>query len=134
MPIDIWSKLMRIGKIAGIVGALTGAVVGAAAAWPILEPYLAAHRGYVRFIAMEATGKYQADQLESRRVVRDIQVEQADGKREQTEEAIFKWQLELAKAPDEQARQLISNRIRELQNTKAKLINQIDTLNKVRFQ
>lgn len=125
---------MRFGKIAGVVGAFTGAIVGGAAAWTIVEPYMIAHRGYVRFVTMQFADKSDAAQNQSRRVIRDLQVEQADGKRDAAEEAIFKWGLELSKATDEQAKQLITARIRELQNTKQKLDNQIDTLNRARFQ
>lgn len=132
MTPEIWSHLLRLGKIAGVVGAITAAIIGVATAWPLIEPYVAAHRGYVRHVAAEIGDKNELAQHQNRKVIRDLQIEQADGKRDQIEEAIFKWEIELAKITDEQARFLINSRIRELQNTKSKLENQIETLNKAK--
>ena len=46
--VNYWRGLSRLTKIAGAVAALSGAVVSGAAAWPLVEPYLASTRGYVR--------------------------------------------------------------------------------------
>ena len=45
--LEWWKRLTRIGKIAGIVGAVSGAIVGVAAAWPIVHVAVPALRGYV---------------------------------------------------------------------------------------
>lgn len=54
--LEWWKRLSHIGKFAGIVAAITGAIVGVAAAWPLVEPYVFAHRGYV----LEKVGGVQA--------------------------------------------------------------------------
>lgn len=55
--LDWWRHLSRLGKIAGIVGAITGAIVGVAAAWPIIEWAVPAHRGllYEKIGGVQAT-------------------------------------------------------------------------------
>lgn len=42
-----WRELPRIAKIAGYIGAISGAIVTTAAAWPVVEFIIPAHRGYV---------------------------------------------------------------------------------------
>lgn len=134
MTPELFRRLMYWGKLVGIIGVTAGAIVSAAAAWPLIEPYLVAHRGYVRHVSDSVSNNSSAAQSESRKVIRDLQVEQAEGKRDQADEALFKWKVELNKAADDQTRQLIFERLRELENTKRKLGDQIETLNKARAQ
>lgn len=114
--------------------AITGAIVGIASAWPILEPYMAAHRAYVRAVAMGLTDTYQAAQSDSRRVIRDLQLETAEGKRDSASDSIIKWTVELRKSNDETTKSMIQGQIDQLLMTKRRLNEQIDTLNKTRFQ
>ncbi len=46
--VNYWNSLSRTMKVIGYVGVVSGAVVSTAAAWPTIEPYVYAHRGYVR--------------------------------------------------------------------------------------
>ena len=39
--------LSRVAKVCGAVGLITGAIIGVAGAWPIIEWLVPAHRGYV---------------------------------------------------------------------------------------
>ncbi len=130
MTPEIWIRLMRVGKFAGIVVAITAAIVGVATAWPLLEPWVAAHRGYVREVSSAIEFKLNLAQIKGYAAIRDIQIEQAEGKRDQVEDSIFKWNIEMEKAPDLQSKSLIADRIRDLQNIKRKLDSQLDTLNK----
>lgn len=127
-------RLRKIIWVSGVVAAISAGIVGGARAWPILEPFWFAHRGYVRDYTMLASDKTNAAQSDSRKIIRDLQVESAEGKRDQTEDSILKWKIELAKASDVQTIQMISKQISTLENTKSKLVNQIDTLNAVRGQ
>lgn len=45
--IDFWKSIPKVGRIAGVVTAVSGAIVGTAQAWPYIEPFIVAHRGYV---------------------------------------------------------------------------------------
>jgi len=45
---NYWRKLSRTVKIISYIGVISGAVVSTATAWPYVEPYWYAHRGYVR--------------------------------------------------------------------------------------
>lgn len=134
MSPQLWDRLLRTGKIAGVVVAITGAIVGVATAWPLIEPYMAAHRAYVRAVAMGLTDSYQAAQSDSRRVIRDLQIEQAEGKRDSATDAIVKWTIEIRKSNDETTKSMIQGQIDQLLMTKRRLNEQIDTLNKTRFQ
>lgn len=114
--------------------AITGAIVGVATAWPLIEPYMAAHRAYVRAVAMGLTDTYQAAQSDSRRVIRDLQLETAEGKRDSASDSIIKWTVELRKSNDETTKSMIQGQIDQLLMTKRRLNDQIETLNKTRFQ
>jgi len=43
----IWKRFSHLGKMAGVFAGISGAIVGTATAWPFIEPYVLAHRGYV---------------------------------------------------------------------------------------
>jgi len=48
--LEWWNRLSRIGKFAGILGSIFGAIVTGAAAWPIIEPIWYVSRGELRQI------------------------------------------------------------------------------------
>lgn len=131
--LDLWSRLLRFGKIAGVVGTTTAAIVGVATAWPLMEPFMAATRGYAREIIALSEGKANVAQRTTLGAVRDIQIEQAVGKRDVVVNDVAKWNLELSKITDDSTKDLISRQIRTLNETKTKLDRQIDTLNKNRW-
>lgn len=43
-------RLSLLAKVAGFVAAFTGAIVGAAAAWPVLEPFWYVSRAELRLV------------------------------------------------------------------------------------
>lgn len=134
MTPELYRRLMYWGKLVGMIGVTAGAIVSAAAAWPLIEPYLAAHRGYVRYVAGEVSNGASTAQSESRKVIRDLQVEQAEGKRDAAAGDLVKWEIELGKTSNDQTRALIEKQMRELTVTKHRLDSQIETLNKARDQ
>lgn len=48
--LDWWKRLSRLGKLAGVIAAISGAIVSVAAAWPIVEPLWYVSRGELRQI------------------------------------------------------------------------------------
>lgn len=62
--------------------------------------------------------------------LRDIQIDLAIGKLAQIEELLFKWKQELEKGAGDSS--LIRSRIRELENTRAALNSQIETIKKLK--
>lgn len=130
--LEWWQRLSNFGKVCGVVAAITSAIVGIAAAVPIVEPYMVAHRGFVRDSISFSAQANVLSQTESQRTIRDLQIEQAEGKREAVQDALLKWAVEANKTTDTQTKQLIAERLRELAISKRMLDSQIDTLNKVR--
>jgi hypothetical protein len=121
-------------KYATGVLAFVAAIGGAVAAVPKIEPVFPAHRLYVREEVRHVHDTIQMAQDASIRALRDVQVEQAEGKREAADDALATWQLKLSGTTDETAKQLIRERIRALENTQRKLDGQINTLNRLRGQ
>ena len=96
------------------VAVMVSAIVGAAT---VAEPYLPAHRGYVRL-----------SEAQVERSMHEVKVDIANGKREATDNDLFKAGLELKRATDEGTKEYIQQQILRLQQTKEKLDRQIDTL------
>lgn len=114
-----WASPLKKGVTSAVL--FFSFVTGAAAAWPHVEPWLAAHRGYVRFVVNE-----------NKEVLRDVQLDLANQKRESVEDSKSKWQLELSKAATEQARDLIQQRLRELERIHERLNSQIRSIEAVK--
>lgn len=64
--------------------------------------------------------------------VRDLQLEAAEGKLTATKNDQVKWEVELRKTKDQVTRDLINKQMRELENTRGRLEQQIKTLNAIR--
>lgn len=130
-----WHELPPWGKVTaltGIVIGLTGSVGGIKATWPILRLGLPAIIFYVDSTLEDARGEFKNTQTTTLSVLRDLQIETAEGKRDNAATAIDKFQLDLNKAKDDSERLSINKSIRDQQNTKDKLDAQIKTLNKLR--
>jgi hypothetical protein len=85
---DWWHNLSRTVKIVGYVGVTSGAIVSAAQAWPLVEPYWYAHRGYVR--------SYDGSQVVPllKRII-EVQLVQDRERRQQLLDEVAKRSLEL---------------------------------------
>jgi hypothetical protein len=64
--------------------------------------------------------------------VRDLQIENAQGKLEATNNAMVNWQVELKKTKEQTTRELINRQMRELEVTRGRLEEQVRTLNAIR--
>ena len=111
----IWDT--PLSKIITSLTAMFAFIVGAAGAWDALGDYKPATRGWVL-----------AESKTTRSIAQDIQIEQAEGKLEATEEALAKWKAEVVKAQDQAIINLSNQRIRELVNQKSKLEEQVRSL------
>jgi hypothetical protein len=109
---------------AAIIGAITAINAGYEASglpYPATRSFVELKFGPLK-IAFDNTGK----------AVRDLQVESAEGKLAQTKDALAKWELELRKTNDPASRDLIQKQRRELEFTRDKLEQQLNTLRTMR--
>lgn len=65
-------------------------------------------------------------------ILRDMQIEQAQGKLDANADAITKWKIELSKAQDPQTRVLVEGTIKDLESRVRSLSDQINTLSSIR--
>ena len=130
----LWSTGTRkaITSTAAAIAAVAGAITGVNAAWPMVEPLLPAHRAYARDLSGHVEKIAESYANKNAIILRDVQVEQAEGKRDAVDGEIFKWTIELNKASDESVKPLISEQIRRLSVAKDKLNDQIKTLNAIK--
>ena len=139
----LWSTKTRktITVSAAMIAAVLGAYSQIKANADDLEHLVPASRPYARTAAEEASKKAldavkahesaeKVTTAEVKRVLHHIQLDQANGKSEATDNDLFKAGLELKKATDDQTREYIQEQINKLQATKHKIDSQIETLNK----
>lgn len=115
-----WNDLPRPVQIA--VASLTAffTTLGAgAAAWPVLEPWLAAHRGYVRFHTAEESTKLRTAFEPTRTGMYDIQISIARNRRATINHQIISLEIEAPKS--ETAADLIARR-QQLEKLREELV------------
>ena len=117
-------------SIAGLIAAVTGAIVGIAKATPVVEPWWYASRGYVRDVGAENESRIKIAQSKIEKKLDHIQLEQAQGKAEAADNDLFKAGLEYKKAADDQTKEYIQQQINKLTATKERIKSQIETLRK----
>ena len=130
----LWSTPLRkrLTVALSFVSLLAGTIVAVAKALPVVEPYAPAHRAYVREQHDDTVQIAQSAAKENQAILRDLQVEAAEGKLAATTNDLAKWNLELNKAADESTKDIIRRQINTLEATKRKLEAQINTLNRIR--
>ena len=117
-----WWKQLHFGIKAGTaLFALIGASGAAAKTWIDFNLFVPASRQWV-----------SAEIDTTKTTVQDVQIEIAEGKREQTKDSLAKWGVELARAANDQTKSLIQRQINELQATIDRLNSQITTLKQLR--
>lgn len=125
-------RIRKIAWAAGIVATISGGIVGYAKAWPEIEPWWWASRGFVYSQVDSARSQFKQAQDSTAAILRDLQIEQAEGKRDAAKEAKAKWGVELNKTADPITREMIDRHINELEASVGKLDSQIRTLNRMR--
>lgn len=129
---DFWAAIgpLARGVVTGatVASVIGGAVVAIPPAWNVLGLPVLASQGYVQV----ETGRLRVAFDGTRAVALDTQIELAEGKREATDETLFKWNIEVSKATDPQTQALIRMRMRELEAQKSKIESQLKTLYEAR--
>jgi len=115
-----------LALLAGIPGYVAGA--------NYLEPAVPAQRYWVRNHVEEETTKLKLTEDTTLKVLRDLQIETAEGKRDNAANARAKFELDYAHEKNDERKLEIGKTIRSLQGTEDKLNQQIKTLNKLRGQ
>lgn len=118
--------------IAGVVTALTGAVIGIAKSWEYIEPGIPALRYYVRDQINGSTNSFKIAQQSQTSIFRDLQIENNEGKKAAAANALANWKLEKLKTNDSVTQNLIENQIREKEAEIEKLNSQLRTLDNLK--
>jgi predicted negative regulator of RcsB-dependent stress response len=125
-----WSTPLR--KSCTVLAAIFGLIAAFASAWPVMEPFIPAHRAYARDLTEHVEKVAENYATKNAAILRDVQIEQAEGKRDAVASELFKWQVELNKTSDENIKPMVQEQIRRLNNIQDKLNDQIKTLNAIK--
>lgn len=112
-----------------LAGVLTGVAlvftsVGAISKnWEAVEPNFLATRGFVRYAQQSQTS-----------ILRDLQIESAEGKRSQAANSVANWRLEKLKTHDPVTQGLIDQQITNQEAEVERLSDQLRTLNRLKAQ
>lgn len=112
-----WQRLSLIGKLSGVVAAISGAVVSGAAAWPLVEWMIPAHRGYV----LEKVAKVQDTTTE-------LLLWKFEDTRNRAEVEINNLNILMKKETDPQVRLLIQKNIDQQRKDQGELDERIKLL------
>lgn len=129
------NPLKTIGLIAPLVvilGGIVPAVTGLGWLDKATDPWHPALHWWVYEQVDKVDQKVQGLGSQNQGILRDLQIDTANGKLSSTNNDIKKWQLELSKAQEEDSKELITKQIDALQTTKAKLEAQLNTLSRLR--
>lgn len=113
----------RITIALSFISLLAGTIIAVASAIPVVEPYAPAHRLYVR---------EQVAEEKTTRILRDLQIEQAEGKRDAVRDKLYQWQDKLTEATDPEKKAFYRERVRETKDTQIKLEEQLRVLRTLR--
>ncbi len=138
-PLPLMTRLIGVVKrnpwkfITGALALLAGIPSYIAGANSI-EPATPALRYWVRAHVDNETFKLKLAEDKTLEVLRDLQIETAEGKRDNAANARAKFELDYAHEKNDDRKLEIGKTIRSLQSTEDKLNSQIKTLNKLRNQ
>ena len=119
----------------GLIIALGGAIKVTPDIYNAIEPIWYASRAYARDLQSVTIKEAQSIGERNNVILRDLQIEQAEGKRDAAANDIAKWNVELAKAEKQNDAALaykIRDAISKLTSIHDRLDAQIKTLNKLR--
>lgn len=110
-----WATLPKWvrGTIA-LIGSFAATIVSITAAWPHIEPWVAAHRGYVREVSIELDAKTQISLLPMQRSIRDATVARLQERQNVIDNDLTRWELLLVKATDDLEKIKIGSSIKML--------------------
>ena len=103
--------------VGGSIAAVFGAITAAHTAWPFVDPYVPAHRGYV----VEKVGDVQTTTNELLRW-------KFEDTRSRLQSEYDGWTIQLQKEQEPQTRSLIESRIKQLDKDKKQIDERIEKL------
>lgn len=125
-------KTKMVLWIAGAVVTVTGAVVGINNALPVLEPYAPATHSFTRELTDGLDKRLTQAQNNTAYILRDIQIEQAQGKIDATSDAVVKWKLERSKTQDPVTQSMIDSHVNDLGAQAQRLHEQLKVLQQIK--
>jgi hypothetical protein len=122
----LWGTDLRkaVTSTAALVAGVATAITAVPPAWSALGLPEFASKSFV-------DGRIEPFKIaegDTQNILRELQIEVAEGKKERADDSISSWRLQLDRAGDAESRSIIERQIQELQDTKAKLDEQIKTL------
>jgi hypothetical protein len=105
---QLWTAYPFISRMLTAITVGTGALVGVAQAWPYVEPWLAAHRAYVRDYTEEESAKLRRTFEPTRVGMYDVQISIARSRRSAINDRLITLELDAPKS--ETAAELVARR------------------------
>lgn len=112
-----WWPLSHAGKVSAVVVGILGGIVTVATAWPLIEPYMAATRGYTR----AQIGGVQP-------TVTELMVWRLTDGRDKARSEAADWTIKLQKETDPQTRAMMQSRIDQLTQEQQAVNDRIEKL------
>jgi septal ring factor EnvC (AmiA/AmiB activator) len=122
----LWGTDLRktVTSTAALIAGVATAITAVPPAWSALGLPEIASKSFVDG-RIEPVKVAESD---TQSILRELQIEVAEGKKERTEDSISRWQLQHDRAEDTEGRSIIERQLQELQDTKTRLDDQIKTL------
>jgi hypothetical protein len=128
---DFWRAYPFISRLLAVVAGGTGALVGTVQAWPLVEPYLAAHRAYVRDYTGDETSKLKRDFAPVKAGMLDVQISIARTRRSAINDRLITLEIDAPKS--ESSAELVKRR-QQIDQLKDELSNLDDEIKDLRKQ
>lgn len=127
-PQEWWARISNIQRALTVLGVFFGTLTASATAWPLIEPYVAAHRGYVRDYHDEQAAKTRT-LLEPLRIGQlNQQISASEGRAAQVEDRLISLEIDVAKATDAEEKIRKQFQIRKLQEEFTKIDGDVKRL------
>lgn len=131
MLLQLWRAYPFWTRLFTVVAGGTGATVGVAQAWPLVEPFLLAHRAYVRETNEEEARKLKISFEPTRTGMYDVQISIARSRRSAVNDRLITLEIEAPKS--DSAPELIARR-RQIEQLKDELAAIEDEIKMLRAQ
>lgn len=122
---------LSVAKIKTVT-ALLALIAASGAAYAVAEPYLPAHRGYVRSEAQKQVEEHSAKDNKAfdklYKAQSEVQINIAESRKAVTEKELFDWQIKLPEINDPQFKQMVQERVRSLNDLRERLEEHLKTL------
>lgn len=114
-PQQWWARVGNVKRAMVLLSVFFGTLTASATAWPLIEPYVLAHRGYVRDYNDDQTAKTRS-LLEPLRIGQlNQQISTAKARASAVEDRLITLEIEVAKSTDAEEKIRKQYQIRRLQ-------------------